>query len=123
MATKYAHDDMIDGALKVIKSNATLLTVCKGDPATRAAAVTSSKLADIAVSTSDFTIANGSAGGRKVTVGAQNSVSVDTTGSAEAICIVDGTRLLFKTTCTKQALTSGNKVNIPAFTDTIGDPA
>lgn len=122
MATKAAHDDMIDGALKVIKSAANLLCVCKGDPSTRAAAAVSSKLASIAMSASDYTIANGSSNGRKVTVGAQNSVSVDANGSAEAICLVDATRLIFKTTCTKQALTSGNKVNIPAWKNTIADP-
>lgn len=122
MATKFANSDVIDGAFKVIKSNANILTVCKGDPATRAAAITSSKLADVVVSASDFTIAASSAN-RKVTVGAQNSVSIDANGSAEAICICDGTRLLFKTTCTKQALTSGNKVNIPAFKDVINAPS
>lgn len=122
MATKLAHSDVMDGALKVIKSNANILTVCKGDPTTRAQAITSSKLADIVVSASDFTIA-ASGGGRKVTVGAQNSVSIDANGSAEAICVCDATRLLLKTTCTKQALVSGNKVNIPAFKDVIGAAA
>lgn len=119
---KLVHDDVLDGALKVIKSNANLLTVCSTQPTTRAQAITSYKLASIAVSASDFTIANGSSTGRKVTVGAQNSVSVDTTGSAEHVALVDGTRLLLVTTCTKQALTSGNKVNIPTWKDTIGDP-
>jgi hypothetical protein len=122
MATEFANSDVMDGALKIIKSNANILTVCKGDPDTRAKAITSSKLADIVVSASDFTIAT-SGTGRKVTVGAQNSVSIDANGSAEAICICDGTRLLLKTTCTKQALVSGNKVNIPAFKDVIGAPS
>lgn len=120
MATKVVHADVMDGALKVIKSNANILTVCKGDPDTRAKAITSSKLADVVVSASDFTIA-ASGTGRKVTVGAQNSISVDSTGSAEAICICDGTRLLLKTTCTKQALTKGNKVNVPSFKDVIAN--
>lgn len=121
MATKYEHTDCMDALLGVIRTSATILTVCKGDPATRAAAVTSSKLADIAVSDSDFTIA-ASGTGKKVTVGAQNSVSVDANGSAEAICICDATRLLLKTTCTKQALTSGNKVNVPAFKLAVAQP-
>lgn len=121
MATKFENTSVMDGALAVIRTSATTLTVCKGDPDTRAKAVTSSKLADIAVSDSDFTIA-ASGAGRKITVGAQNSVSIDANGSAEAICICDGTRLLLKTTCTKQALTSGNKVNIPAFKLAIAQP-
>jgi hypothetical protein len=121
MATKYEHTDVMDAALNLLRASCVTLTVCKGDPDTRAKAYTSSKLADIAVSDSDMTIA-ASGTGRKVTMGAQNSVSVDANGSAEAICIVDATRLLLKTTCTKQALTSGNKVNIPAFKLAISQP-
>ena len=127
---KSVHDDVLDGALKVIKSNANLITVCTAQPTTRSLAINvvggspaGYRLASIATSTADYTIANGSSSnGRKVTVGAQNSVSVDATGSAEHVAIVDGTRLLLVTTCTKQALTLGNKVNIPAFKDTIADP-
>jgi len=126
---KSVHNDVLDGALKVIKSNANLITVCTAEPTTRSLAINvvggspaGYRLASIATSTADYTIADGSSGGRKVTVGAQNSVSVDATGSAEHVAIVDATRLLLVTTCTKQALTLGNKVNIPAFNDTIGDP-
>lgn len=119
---KSVHNDVLDGALAVIKSNANLITVCSSEPTTRSQAISTYKLASVAVSASDFAIADGSSGGRKLTVGAQNSVSVDTSGSAEHVAIVDGTRLLLVTTCTKQALTSGNKVNIPSFKDTIGDP-
>jgi hypothetical protein len=125
---KAVHDDVLDGALKVIKSNANLITVCTTQPTTRSQAIkkiasSGYKLASIATSASDYTIAAGaSSNGRKVTVGAQNSVSVDSNGSAQHVAIVDGTRLLLVTTCTKQALTAGNKVNIPAFTDTISDP-
>lgn len=124
---KIVHDDVLDGALKVIKSNANLITVCTSQPTTRSQAINKLasagyKLASIATSASDYTIGNGSSGGRKVTVGAQNSVSVDSNGSAQHIAICDGTRLLLVTTCTKQALTAGNKVNIPAFKDTIADP-
>lgn len=123
MATKFAHNDMLDGSLVIVKSNANLLTVCKGNPATRAAAAVSSKLASVAVSAADFTIASGSSSnGRKVTVGAQNSMLVDSTGSAEVVCLVDAARLILKTTCTKQALTKDNKVNVPAWKDTIADP-
>jgi len=124
---KSVHDDVLDGALEIIKSNANLITVCSSEPttrdqATKEAASSGFKLADVAVSSADFTIENGSSGGRKITVGAQNSVSVDDSGSAQHVALCDGTRLLLVTTCTKQALTAGNKVNIPTFKDTIGDP-
>jgi hypothetical protein len=124
---KSVHNDVLDGALKIIKSNANLITVCSTQPttrdqATKLAASSGYRLASVAVSTSDFAIASGSSGGRKVTIGAQNSVSVDDSGSAEHVAVCDGTRLLLVTTCTKQALTKGNKLNIAAWKDTIGDP-
>lgn len=118
---KLVHDDVLDGAWNVLNS-ANLLTVCSTQPTTRSHAITSYKLASVAVSASDFTNANGSSGGRKCTVGAQNSVAVDATGSAEHVALVDGTRLLYVTTCTKQTLTKDNKVNVPAWKATIADP-
>lgn len=121
MATKYEHTDVMDAALNLIKSNAVLMTVCKGDPDTRTKAVTSSALADVAMTKSDFTVA-ASGTGKKITVTAKNSVAIDANGSAAAICLTDATRILLKTTCTTQALTSGNKVNIPSFKLVIAQP-
>lgn len=118
---KLVHDSVLDGAFAVL-DNANLMTVCSSEPTTRAHAVTSNKLASIAISASDFTDANGSSGGRKCTITAQSSVSVDSTGSAVRICLVDASNLLYKTECSAQSLSSGNKVNIPAWKVTINDP-
>jgi len=121
---KYAHDDMLDGSLNIVKANANLMCVCSTQPTTRAEAVSSYKLASVAMTVStDYTLGNGSPNGREVAVAAKNSVSVDTTGSAEHIALVDGTRLLYVTTCTKQSISSGNKVNIPSWKITISDPS
>jgi hypothetical protein len=76
----------------------------------------------VAANAADFTIADGSSGGRKVTVTKQDSVSVDDSGSAQHVALCAAAAVLLVTTCTKQALTKGNKVNIPAFKDTLGDP-
>jgi hypothetical protein len=124
---KSVHNDVLDGALKVIKSSAALITVCSSEPttysqATKLAASSGFRLASVAVSSADFAIADGSAGGRKVTVTKQDSVSVDDSGSAQHVAICAAAKVLLVTTCTTQALTKGNKVNIPAFKDTIGDP-
>lgn len=76
-------------------------------------------LADVALTAGfgggDFTNADGDTSGRKVTVAAQNAVPVDTTGTATHVCLDDGATLLQVTTCTSQALTSGNTVNVPAY--------
>ena len=119
---KWVHNDVLDGATGVIKSNCTLMTVCSAQPATRTEAIATYALADVVMSSSDFTQADGDATGRKVTVGAKTSVQVDTTGTATHVALVDATRLLYVTTCTSQALTSGNTVDFPAWDIEIADP-
>jgi hypothetical protein len=120
---KLVHDDVLDGAWDVL-DQADLMTVCAGQPTTRTEAVTTFKLADVAMTpNTDYTKANGTTSGRKVTTAAKSAVPVDTSGTADHVAWVDGTRLLYVTTCTSQVLTSGNTVNIPAVSMEIADPA
>ena len=119
---KTVHDDVLDGAFDVL-DQADLMTVCSSQPTTRTEAITTYKLADIAMTpNTDFTKANGDTSGRKVTVAAKSSVTVDTTGTATHVALVDATRLLYVTTCTSQALTAANTVNFPAWDVEIADP-
>ncbi len=120
---KSTHDDVLDGALDIIKNNANLMTACSSEPTTRTEAITTYALADVAMTGTDFTHANGDTSGRKTTVGAKSTVTVDATGTATHLALVDGTRLLYVITCTSQALTSGNTVNFPAWDIEIADPA
>lgn len=122
---KSVHDDVLDGALNILKNNATRLTVCSTQPTTYTEGNSTYALADVTIDTGDFTNANGDTSGRKTTVGAQSSVPVDTTGTALHIALLDvaNTKLLYVTTCTSQALTSGNTVNVPAFDIEIADPS
>ncbi len=120
---KSVHDDVLDGAFDVL-DQANLMIACSAEPTTRAEAVTTYALADVAMTVdTDYTKANGDTSGRKVTVAAKSSVLVDTTGTATHVALVDGTRLLYVTTCTSQALTSGNTVSFPAWDVEIADPA
>ena len=121
--TKWANDAVMDGALNIVKT-ATALRVCAGStsPATRSAAVTAT-LATVTLDTSDFTIANGDTSGRKVTVGQQADLSITTSGDATCVCLDDGTNLLYVTTATTQALTSGGTVTVPAWDIEISDPS
>lgn len=121
---KTVHDNVLDGAFDVL-DQADLITVCSAQPTTYAEAITDFKLADVAmVPDTDFTKANGDTSGRKVTVAAKSSVAVDTTGTALFIALTrsTGTLLYYVTTCTSQALTSGNTVNFPAWDVEILDP-
>lgn len=120
---KSVHNDVLDGAFDVL-DQADLMTVCSQQPTTRTEAVSTYKLADVAVTPdTDFTKADGDTSGRKVTVAAKSSVTVDSSGTATHIALVDGTRLLYVTTCTSQALTAGNTVNFPAWDVEIADPS
>lgn len=119
---KLVHDDVLDGALNIIKNNATIITVCNAQPTTRTEAITTFKLADDTVASTDFTVANGDTSGRKITVAQRSNVPIDTSGTATHVAICDGTRLLLVTTCTSQPLTAGGTVTIPAFDDEIADP-
>lgn len=120
---KSVHNDVLDGAFDVL-DQADIMTVCNAEPTTRTEAITTFKLADVAMTpNTDFTKADGDTSGRKVTVAAKNAVTVDTTGTATHVALCDGTRLLYVTTCTSQGLTSGNTVNFPAWKVEIADPS
>jgi len=119
---KSVHDDVLDGAFDVL-DQADLMTVCSAEPTTRTEAITTFKLADVAMTpNTDYTKANGSVSGRKVTVAAKSGVNVDSSGTATHVALVDATRLLYVTTCTSQALTAANTVNFPAWAIEIADP-
>lgn len=119
---KSVHNDVLDGALNIIKNNVTTMTLCSQEPTTRTEAITTYALADIAIDSADVTVADGDTNGRKATVAAQNGVTVDANGTGTHIALVDGTRLLYVTTCTGQVVTAGNTVNFPAWDIEIADP-
>jgi len=122
---KASPDIVLDGALDVIAS-ATKLVVCSSQPTTYTEANATYALADIVIDSGDFTKANGDTSGRKVTIGAQSGVLIDTSGTAQHVALIrtaDST-LIYVTTCTSQALTANgsNTVNVPAFKIEIADP-
>lgn len=120
---KSVHNDVLDGAFDVL-DQANLMIACNAEPTTRTEAVTTFALADVAMTVNtDYTKADGDVSGRKCTVAAKSGVTVDTTGTATHIALVDGTRLLYVTTCTSQALTAANTVSFPAWKVEIADPS
>lgn len=119
---KWSNDSVMDAALDKVATG-TILTVCSAQPTTRTEAVTTYKLADVVVDSGDYAKANGDVSGRKLTVAAQNDVPVDSSGTATHIAVCDGSDLLYVTTCTSQALTSGNTVTVPAWDIEFADPS
>lgn len=116
-------DAVLDAALDEIGTNCNLMTACSAEPTTRTEAVTTYALADVAMTSGDFTKANGDTSGRKTTVASKSSVTIDSSGTATHIALTDGTRLLYVTTCTSQALTASNTMTFPAWDIEILDPA
>lgn len=119
---KSVDDTVLDGALNVIKTNVISMSACNAEPTTRTEAATTFKLAVATMVNGDFTIANGDTNGRKVTTAAKSTINVDTTGTATHVALFDASVLRYVTTCTSQALTSGNDVNFPAWDIEIADP-
>jgi len=119
---KSVHNDVLDGAFLALDA-ADIMTACNAEPTTRAEAVTTFKLADVAMTpVTDFTISDGDTNGRKVRVAAKSAVPIDTTGTATHIALCDATRLLYVTTCTSQLLTSGGTVDFPVWDVEIAEP-
>lgn len=120
---RYQNDLMLDAAFDWIRARVTQMTACSAQPTTYAEAITTYKLADIAVTSTDLTKADGDTSGRKVTVGAKSGVTIDTTGSANHVALAGstGSTLLYVTVCTSQSLTTGNTVNFPAWDIEIAD--
>ena len=81
--------------------------LCNAEPTTRAEAVVTFALADVAMVAGDFTKANGDTSGRKVTIAAKYGVPIDVSDMATHIALVDATRLLYVTTCVLKTAHSG----------------
>lgn len=120
---KQAPDATIDSMFDYVDQS-NIMHVCSAEPANYAG-IAAVSLASVAVTPdTDFTKANGDTSGRKVTVAAKSGVSVTTSGTATHIVLARTTdsTLRYVTTCTSQALTSGNTVNIPAWKVEVQDP-
>lgn len=115
------HDDVLDAALNVIKTNATILHICSSLPANYAgvAGVTlGNKTPPAFTGPADHT------SGRKITVTAITDGTVTATGTASHYAIVDGTRLLCAQALgATQAVTSGNAFTLGATIIALPDPA
>jgi hypothetical protein len=123
---KRCNSELLDLPLNAIKSGngtvgpVTRQVACSAEPTTYTEANATYALADVTMASGDFTVGAGDGSGntpRKCTVGAKTGVTVDTSGTATHVALLDVTnsKLIEVTTCTSQALTAGNTVNFPAW--------
>lgn len=120
---KAAPDIVLDAPADVIDQS-NIMHLCSAEPANYAG-IAAVSLADVAMTVNtDYTKANGDTSGRKVTVAAKNGVNVDASGTATHVVLASSgdTTLRYVTTCTSQAVTSGNTVNFPAWDIEFADP-
>ncbi len=99
----------------------TAINACTAEPTSIAECDSLSVVPAHTLTGGDFTNANGDTSGRKTTVAAQSSLSVDATGSITHVAINDGTSF-YVVTCTSKDVTSGDTLNIPEFDIEIADP-
>ncbi len=119
---KSVHNDVLDGAFDIL-DQADIMTACNAEPTTRTEAITTFKLADVAmIPNTDYTKSDGDVNGRKVRVATKLAVTIDTSGTATHVALCDATRLLYVTTCTSQVLTAGGTVDFPVWDVEIADP-
>lgn len=135
---KKCDDSFLDGALNILKVGVTgkgpcnKMVVCSTEPSSYSDANTpigsgGKAIADVAMSGSDFTLANGDTNGRKVTVAAKSSILIDDSGTPAHIALLDTVNsvLLYVTTCSGGELTANgsNTVSVPVWDIEIADPS
>lgn len=121
---KFINDAVLDLPCNDVKNNVTRMTACSAQPTTYAEANATYALADITMASGDFTVGNGDVSGRKVAVAAKTGVTVDSSGTANHIALLDVTNSVLKavTTCTSQAVASGGTVDFSTFDLEFRDP-
>lgn len=121
---KSVHDDVLDGALNIIKNNCTRQVACSAQPTTFTEANATFALADVTMASGDFTIANGDTSGRKITIAAKAGVTVDVSGTVTHVALLDvtGTKVQLVTTTASQAVVNPGTVDIGSWKDEIADP-
>ena len=117
--SKWSNDTVLDALLDKVAESTQLLVVT-AQPSDRSEALAIA-LAAVSIDGSDFTKSN-AVSGRQTTVSQQMNIPVTSDGTATHVALVDGSNLLYVTTCPVQVLTSGNTVTVPEWRVIIADP-
>lgn len=123
---KIVHDDVLDYGLDTIKTKVTRIGVFTTTPPSTISSAAPTALAITTASTGNFTIADSSVSGRKLTISQKSTIPITTTGTAGHILLFSSgstAQIYYQTSCTTQVLGStANSVTIPAWMITIADP-
>lgn len=124
MSTKVWSASFLDPALNFIKSNTNKMVLCSAEPTTYTEAVDTYALADVVLSSGDFSgPSNGFTSGRRLTVAQKESVTVDASGTAKYVALVDTANLALRYVgrMTDQALVQSSVISIGSITIELAD--
>lgn len=107
----------IDALLNDIKTNGNKLHLLNADPGTTFSNIASFTLGNVTVASGDFTLANGTTNGRKVTIAGKTGIAVTAAGTGTHVAVVDtvNSRIKLVTTCTSQAVSNGGTFDIASW--------
>jgi hypothetical protein len=116
---KYAHIDLLDGGIDVLKNSCTKMILLSAYSANYTTVTTTNNLAQVTMATGDFAKTGADGAARVLTIttsGKSTAATQSATGTPDLhIAFCDGTRVLYVTDETSnQAITSGNTVNFPS---------
>lgn len=126
---KFLADSVLENGFQKIIDEADQMVVCASQPSNYSDATTDSgsggnALGEVAVTSGDFTKADGDVSGRKATV-AQKSVTIDVTGTADHVALVDdgASVLLAVTTMSSASVTASESRTVNAWDIEFEDPS
>lgn len=121
---KAVHNDVLDGALLVMRSSADKMVACSAEPVSFAEADGALKLAQAPMTPSDYALSDGVTSGRRLSVAEKSGAVATASGTANHVALLDtaGSRLLYVTTCAAQALSTGQTVTFGPWEVEIADP-
>lgn len=111
---KWVHEDVYKNGSQEIKDSATVYIACTQQPKTRNEAISTYKLVDVDISSSDFSWSQTS-NGWLLTVAAKTDIGVDSDGEITHVAIVDSSRLLLVNITEPLQVYAGGLFNFPSF--------
>lgn len=119
---KWANDNVMDNGLNWIKNNTNEMHICNNQPASYADLSTMS-LGSVAMTSADFTLADGDISGRKLTVAAKDIIaSADGTATHVVLANSSTSILVYVTTMTSKTVNNGDTVSLSAWDIELRDP-
>ncbi len=125
---KYAHIDVLEGGLNVIKNQASKMLLIKAYAANDSyATVVGNKIAEVAMAPGDYALSGGDGAPHVLTVVKKDGVPATAPSGATPdlhVALTDGVSRVLAVTkeTSNQSIPAGNNVNIPSFTYTSNQP-